>query len=459
MQIIDTALRFQATIVGACIGLIERWLGLTRISKLLHGRAISGSARVIPTGHITYLFNHTNVQKHRLASTSGISAVRLQGMVMQVDPASDESSSQEIDEQELAELLRLAEEYKTECAARRAALDAREAATPASIEEEVALLRIAAEFNKDRTPGILQLARHGVALPAEMEVTADPSSFTQIQKHEFPGLPQIDIQTDMMGVPDTGGTVWPAGGALAAWLAQQQLGASDCCSPFDLRSIRSVLELGTGTGETRSARDRTRRPPPCCLMNTHSMRGLRFVCRAGLLSIALAKLGVARVVATDGDEAACELCRANAAANCVGTPQLHVVRLRWGSEGEEAGEMKTVLSCFASGGEGGKSDGGGGSGGGVDDDGGGDGCFPELVVAADVWYMDGEAQVVALERSVRDVITRGARFVLFSSCARSGIETTFLQRLADLGEVSEVWHGCWKLNTATINLLRVRVTR
>ena len=193
--------------------------------------------------------------------------------------------------------------------------------------------------------------------------------------------------------------------------------------------------------------------------------------RAGLLSIALAKLGVARVVATDGDEAACKLCRVNAAANGVGPPQLHVVRLRWGSDGEDSGEMKEVLNCLGEGGEGGEGGGGGsgdsggdsGGGGGGDDGGGGGGgvggvgggSFPELIVAADVWYQDGETQVGALESSVRALILRGARFVLFSSCARSGIETTFLQRLADLGEVSEVWHGSWKLNVATINLLRV----
>ena len=247
MRLID-GMRAVATIAGAMVGLVERWFGLTRISKLLAGRAIAGNGE-------TYFLNSANVEKHRLASTSGVSAVRLQGMVLQNEPASDEeSSSQGIDEEELAELLRLAEEYKTECTARRAALDAREAAPPTSVQEEAALMRLASEFNKDRMPGILQIARHGVALPAEMEVTADPASFMQIQKHDFTGLSQIDIQTDMMGVPETGGTVWPAGGALAAWFAQQHSGgsASDCCCPFDLRSIRSVIELGAGTGETHS---------------------------------------------------------------------------------------------------------------------------------------------------------------------------------------------------------------
>ena len=105
--------------------------------------------------------------------------------------------------------------------------------------------------------------------------------------------------------------------------------------------------------------------------------------RAGLLSIALAKLGVARVVATDGDEAACKLCRVNAAANGVGPPQLHVVRLRWGSDGEDSGEMKEVLNCLGEGGEGGEGGGGGDGGDGAEagegeegEGGGGGGAAP-----------------------------------------------------------------------------------
>ena len=85
------------------------------------------------------------------------------------------------------------------------------------------------------------------------------------------------------------------------------------------------------------------------------------------------------------------------------------------------------------------------------------GCHaPDLVVVADVWWMGGRLQVSALERTVRILVTAGARYVVFGYYHRLGTEHTFLNRLSDLGDVHpDVFRG-GALGRCGITVLEVR---
>ena len=439
-----------AAFAGKAIGAAERFVELYRELPACHnppaarttgedlgrGRAITivgldGDDRPdASAGPEKVFLNKANLER---AMAVGQPTISLQGYIIQGADAEDEdeqeeSEETEIDEAELAELQRLAAEFHDEQLARRAPLDY--AATPRTSAEQAALEQCAAEFNKDRPLGIWQIAKDATASEAALEVLAnDPTQYEKTEVFEIGnGVPPIVIQHDLLGVPGTGGTVWPAGAAVATWLAQHLRGdggddsARDSVAAaadgrvtdddfealrlplpsFDLRHVRCAMELGSGTG---------------------------------LLAIALCKLGVPLVVATDGDPKACELARRNAEANDVMPTQMHVAELRWGEEGEASGELSHALACCD----------------------GRSGCHaPDLVVAADVWWMGGEEQVSALERTVRILVTAGARYVVFGYYHRLGTEHTFLNRLSDLGDVHpDVFRG-GALGRCGITVLEVR---
>jgi ribosomal protein L11 methylase PrmA len=106
------------------------------------------------------------------------------------------------------------------------------------------------------------------------------------------GLKQMAIHMAIgLGSLHTGGTCWAAGDELAKWV----LGAG---GKSMLASASTAIELGSG---------------------------------AGLVSIALARLGVKKVVATDGDELTCLLCAENARHNGV-SDRVETVRLDWADQ-------------------------------------------------------------------------------------------------------------------------------
>ena len=175
------------------------------------------------------------------------------------------------------------------------------------------------------------------------------------------------------GPDESGGMMRQASEELASW----------CCRESSwVSSYSSAIELGAGVG---------------------------------LVSIALAKLGVGRTVATDGDSRLVRLIQMNAARNGVRPPQLVATKYRWEDEPDE------LLSAA---GERGK-------------------CSP-LILASDVLYSSDAAHFDRLERALRGLIARGGcRLIVLSWHVRNCNEEAFLPRLADLGVVSTRWrsHG------------------
>mmetsp|Transcript_9377 Transcript_9377/g.21756 ORF Transcript_9377/g.21756 Transcript_9377/m.21756 type:complete len:300 (-) Transcript_9377:95-994(-) len=174
--------------------------------------------------------------------------------------------------------------------------------------------------------------------------------------------------------PDkSGGMVRQASEELATWI---------CRHASMLSSFDSAIELGAGVG---------------------------------LVSIVLAKLGVSRVIATDGNARLARLIQKNAARNGIEASQLQAVTFRWEHEPD---------ALLASVGRAGL-------------------CSP-LVLASDVLYSSDDSHFDPLEGALRALVARGGcRLVVFSWHVRNCNEEGFLPRLKDLGKVSTVWrsHG------------------
>lgn len=192
-----------------------------------------------------------------------------------------------------------------------------------------------------------------------------------------------EVLHDNASIDRSGGRVWRASEELAAWVARYCQGAAHEPQPRGHR-FASAIELGAGVG---------------------------------LASIALAKLGVAKVVCTDGEPSLLPLCRANAARNGISPEQLHALEFRW----DDANHMERVLDAVGSGGR----------------------CS-ELIVASDVLYHVDESGFQMLEDALRALIRRGGcRLVVICNQVRNYNEDRFLPRLADLGRVRVAWrsHG------------------
>ena len=141
----------------------------------------------------------------------------------------------------------------------------------------------------------------------------------------------------------------------------------------------------------------------------------------GLLSVALAKLGIPRVVATDGEPQLCKLIAKNASRNGVRRSQLSARRFLWGDKAA----LEEVLRDVAS--SGGRSS-----------------RCAELVLASDVLYSTDASHFDLLEATLRSLLSRGGcRLVLICWHVRNCNEEAFLPRLRDCGAVSTVWrsHG------------------
>ena len=213
----------------------------------------------------------------------------------------------------------------------------------------------------------------------------------------------------------SGGRVWRASEELAAWLERYfercrghmhgSLGSSASPSACPCAPFASALELGAGVGYA---------------------------------SITLARLGVHRVVCTDGEPALPPLCQANAARNGVSAEQLQAIEFRWGN----AAQMARVLEAVGAGGR----------------------CA-ELIVGSDILYSVDEAGFATLEQTLRDLIAKGGcQLVAICWQVRHYNEERFLPRLADLGSVRVAWrsHGlsledvCPAQNTAGADAWRAQ---
>ena len=197
--------------------------------------------------------------------------------------------------------------------------------------------------------------------------------------HAGPSIDITEVLPDDPTIDRSGGRVWAASEELAAWL-QRSFRRGGGCFPV----LHSAIELGAGVG---------------------------------LVSITLAKLGVARVVCTDGEPSLPPLCQAHAARNGVTSDQLRALEFRWG----DAAQLERVIDEVGDGGQ----------------------CA-ELIVASDVLYSVDEASFEALEQALRKLIGRGGcRLVAICWQVRNYNEERFLPRLADLGRVRVAWrsHG------------------
>jgi hypothetical protein len=303
-----------------------------------------------------------------------------------------------VDDEELAELRRLADEYAAEQAAFRAATahNLPEASTR-SADEQAALNALAASFNQERAPR-----------PAE-SATWGGHGHSELRTYTYAGLPPVRVVERLHSARELldglGHMIWPAAELLASWIGAQRESAAAASAaagtsppqlstassePLLLRGVSSAIELGAGTG---------------------------------LVSMALALGGVARVVATDGDATACALCSASSDANGVGA-QVRVLPLPWGAVGEQSGALQEALHACGAGGR----------------------CA-DLIVAADVLYAHterhGEVELPVraawLEHTLRGLIgAGGCSYVALSWCDRLGGEPAFLSRLSDLGSVRTV---------------------
>lgn len=210
--------------------------------------------------------------------------------------------------------------------------------------------------------------------------TTRPGIYAATRTFVLPAGQQLVITQDIRGSAQGGAVVWDAAWPLVDWLLQS--GALQKCS--------TAVELGCGTG---------------------------------IVAIAVAKSGVPVVVATDGSQEVCDLCRRNGELN--GTP-LSVLRHQWGSDDIAA----TIAACREA-----------------------EMLWAEdasvqpkkdehrggrLIMFSDLYYhnesIPGPGN--ALERSVRALISAGGfRMVVASWKTRTFREEGFLRRLQDLGKV------------------------
>ena len=221
------------------------------------------------------------------------------------------------------------------------------------------------------------------------------------------GAGELRIAQLFARMQETGGAVWASGELLCRWACTQAAARA--------QPPTTVLELGAGPG---------------------------------LTSIALARAGAARVVATDGEPASLALCARNAALNGVADAALQTRPLRWGAGAAARAQLDAAL--LALGGGGGDDDDGGGGGGGGDDDHKDEGddhkadaapprCA-QWIVASDVLYDEGAQR--DLEATLRLALLRGGcELVALGWQARGVDEEAFLLRLADLGAVSTAWRS------------------
>ncbi len=167
---------------------------------------------------------------------------------------------------------------------------------------------------------------------------------------------------DLSAQDDTGEQVWDASIALAQWFARE--------GSWLVPSQSSALELGAGVG---------------------------------LVSIALAKLGVPRVLATDANPQALELCQKNAARNAVGD-SIHVFQYRWGEAIDRL--LLEERAC------------------------------PPVLVMADVLYWSDEGYTAdSLEQAVRQLVAAGGcKYIVHACKSRDPArQAAFAESLEDLG--------------------------
>jgi hypothetical protein len=232
----------------------------------------------------------------------------------------------------------------------------------------------------------------------------------------------------------SGGRVWRASEELAAWLERyfercrgQAHGSSASPSPRDFICRSVEIAASPSPARVTSA-------CPCAPFAS----ALELGAGVGYASITLARLGVQRVVCTDGEPALPPLCQSNAARNGVSAEQLQAIEFRWGN----AAQMASVLEAVGAGGR----------------------CA-ELIVGSDILYSVDEAGFATLEQTLRDLIARGGcRLVAICWQVRHYNEERFLPRLADLGSVRVAWrsHGlsledvCPAQNTAGADAWRAQ---
>jgi len=208
-------------------------------------------------------------------------------------------------------------------------------------------------------------------------VLPPPASTIVIEQHPADYWPKaLGPPHEMPGYisDDTGRQVWLAAVALSMWFCTETW-----LDPLSGRAASSAVELGAG---------------------------------AGLVSIVLARLGVARVIATDGNLEAVKLAQANAKRNSV-ADRVRSLHYQWG---------EAVEPLLAAAGE-------------------SDGLCCPLIILSDVLYaIDDGASETDLERSVRLLVTHGGcKYIVHAHRARDDQrlrEDAFAERLSDVG----VWH-------------------
>jgi len=216
-------------------------------------------------------------------------------------------------------------------------------------------------------------------------------------------LPERTIETDLFtlhikqicdatNVRDrsegSGSQVWNAGERLVHWL----------CAPEQqwIREVPSAVELGSGTG---------------------------------IVAVALAKLGVARVLATDRSQRSCDLCVSNAARNGV-WDQVRSRAYEWGVV--DVDELRLLVDPRSH-------------------------CCPSVIVLSDCLFEWGSAPADRLESSLRALVSLGGcRAIIVSWEPRNNREEIFLERLQELGSLSQT---TWHVHEASKEWFGVRVLR
>ena len=206
---------------------------------------------------------------------------------------------------------------------------------------------------------------------------------------ELPGAGSIGVRQHLKGHRarggGPGGVVWPCGESLAKWLAAQRgaCGADgeldeEVHSALSTQSVASALELGSGTG---------------------------------IVGLALSRLGVSSVVATDGDPASVALCAENAQLAGLPVTSCH---LPWGGDEQQ---LEQVLEQV-----------------------GRSGRCAEWIIGGDVVYEAHSSR--ELEVTLRELILRGGcSLVLIAWCERGQQAESFLWRLQDLGSARTVFRA------------------
>lgn len=176
-----------------------------------------------------------------------------------------------------------------------------------------------------------------------------------------------------------GGVIWPCGQSLSDWFTQcPDTQLVDVHHALRSNRVSSILELGCGTG---------------------------------IVGLALAGLGIPRVVLTDGDVASCELCTANAARSGLAATA-SVCQLEWGKG------VESIAIALERIGDGGR-------------------CA-QWIVGGDCLYHDSRNSL-ELEVTMRELLLRGGcSLVVLAWCERGQHAESFLWRLRDLGDPETV---------------------